>query len=114
MLIRFGCFTDFSSLRCKFPTEVIETYPFAVVRALLPVCDHKSTERGYREQLTAVAERTGWKPEILEARLKFAVSGTRDDRLDAFIAAWIASLPPQKRRAYGDPRLLDDAIWVPL
>jgi Protein of unknown function (DUF429) len=107
-------FELFSSLRRKLRTEVIETYPYAVVRTLLPICDHKSTETGYRDQLRAVAERTGWKAETLEARLKLAVSGTRNDRLDAYMAAWLASLPPEKRRAYGDARLPNDAIWVPL
>jgi hypothetical protein len=36
----FG-FELFSSLRREFPIEVIETYPFAVVRELLPACAHR-------------------------------------------------------------------------
>ncbi len=108
----FG-FQLFAQLKARFRAEVIEVYPFAIVRALLPKCAHKSTERGYREQLDAVAARTGWEPRSLEARLKANVPGARHDRLDAFMAAWVASLPRERRCAYGDPKRLDDAIWVP-
>jgi hypothetical protein len=65
----FG-FELFSALRSGPGAEVIEVYPFAIVRALLPSCKHKSTEKGYRDQLTAVADRTGWKPHDLEADSK--------------------------------------------
>lgn len=111
MLFGFELFASLkSSLRC----EIIEVYPFAIVRALLPTCEHKSTEEGYRDQLVAVAARTGWEPRDLEARLKAAVPGSRHDRLDAFMAAWVASLPLQERRPLGDAHRSDDAIWVPL
>jgi hypothetical protein len=109
----FG-FELFACLKSSFTAEVIEVYPFAIIRALLPACEHKSTEQGYRDQLVAVAARTGWKPQNLEARLKVTVSGSRHDRLDAFMAAWVASLPPERRRAIGDAQRPDDAIWVPL
>ena len=108
----FG-FELFSKLRSELETEVIEVYPYAIVRALLPACEHKKTEKGYRDQLSAVAVRTGWAPEILEANLQIAVGGSRDDRLDAFMAAWVASLPIKNRCAFGDARQPDDAIWVP-
>jgi predicted nuclease with RNAse H fold len=65
----FG-FELFNSLRDGLGVEVIEVYPFAIVRALLPACAHKSTERGYRDQLNAVATHTGWKPQDLEAELR--------------------------------------------
>jgi hypothetical protein len=109
----FG-FELFASIRSGLKAEVIEVYPFAIVRALLPACQHKTTEQGYRDQLAAVAARTGWEPQKLEARLKATAPGSRHDRLDAFMAAWIASLPPERRRAFGDARRPDDAIWVPL
>ena len=109
----FG-FELFASLRSGLRAEVIEVYPFAIVRALLPTCEHKSTEQGYRDQLVAVAARTGWEPQNLEARLKATVPGNRHDRLDAFMAAWVASLPLEQRRAFGNAQLSDDAIWVPL
>ena len=109
----FG-FRLFSLLKDELHAEVIEVFPYAIVRALLPACEHKSTEKGYRDQLVAVSARTGWEPQALEAKLKATVPGSRHDRLDAFMAAWVASLPPEERRAFGDARQSDDAIWVPL
>jgi hypothetical protein len=55
----FG-FELFAYLKSGLRAEVIEVYPFAIVRALLPTCELKSTEQGYRNQLDAVAARTGW------------------------------------------------------
>jgi hypothetical protein len=109
----FG-FELFAALRLELQAEVMEVYPFAIVRALLPSCAHKSTPEGYRDQLAAIAARTGWEPQALEAQLKLTVLGSRHDRLDAFMAVWVASLPPDRRRAFGDARNPDDAIWVPL
>jgi len=109
----FG-FELFASVRSGLKAEVIEVYPFAIVRALLPACLHKTTEQGYRDQLAAVATRTGWDPQNLETKLKATTPGSRHDRLDAFMAAWIASLRAERRRAFGDVRRPDDAIWVPL
>ena len=109
----FG-FELFSSLRAGLGIEVIEVYPFAIVRALLSACEHKSTEQGYRDQLVAVAARTGWRPQDIEAKLRATVPGSRHDRLDAFMAAWVATLPREQRRAIGDAEQPDDAIWVPL
>jgi predicted nuclease with RNAse H fold len=65
----FG-FELFERLRSGLGTEVIEVYPFAIIRELLPTCEHKSTENGYRDQLDAVAARTGWQSRSLEMRLK--------------------------------------------
>jgi predicted nuclease with RNAse H fold len=107
-------FELFASLRNGLAVEVIEVYPFAIIRALLSACEHKSTEQGYRDQLAGVAARTGWEPQALEAKLKATVSGSRHDRLDAFMAAWVASLPSEQRRAFGDAQRSDDPIWVPL
>jgi hypothetical protein len=108
----FG-FELFAALRSGLGAEIIEVYPFAIVRSLLPSCEHKSTERGYLDQLTAVADRSGWEPHRLEAELRTTVHGSRHDRLDAYMAAWVASLAPERRRAFGDPRLPNDSIWVP-
>ena len=108
----FG-FELFAALRQRLEAEIVEVYPFAIVRALLPTCLHKSTEQGYRDQLVAVASRAGWEPRDLEAKLRATVAGSRHDRLDAFMAAWVASLPEERRCAFGDPGRPDDAIWVP-
>jgi hypothetical protein len=108
----FG-FELFTCLKRSFSAEIIEVYPFAIVRALLPACKHKSTEEGYQKQLIAVSASTGWQPRKLEARLKATVPGSRHDRLDAFMAAWAASLPAERRRAIGNDQRPNDAIWVP-
>jgi hypothetical protein len=106
-------FELFSAFRAAFTCDVIEVYPFAIVRSLLAVCAHKSTERGYSDQLAGVSSRTGWGPTELEGRLKATVSGSPHDRLDAFMAAWIASLESSKRRAFGNAQDPNDSIWVP-
>jgi len=54
----FG-FELFACLKVGLTTEVVEVYPFAIVRAPLPACEHKSTEQGFRIQLVAVAACTG-------------------------------------------------------
>ncbi|MFO1126764.1 MAG: DUF429 domain-containing protein [Methylocystis sp.] len=109
--MQFG-FELFVHLKSGLTAEVIEVYPFAIVRALLPTCEHKSTENGYGDQLVAVAHRTGWEPQSLEGVLKSRVPGSRHDRLDAFMAAWVASLPREGRRAFGHARRPADAILV--
>jgi hypothetical protein len=103
---RFGCcsVSSFAELRSDLTAEIIEVYPFAIVRALFSKCEHKSTANGYQSQLAELAVRTGWEPPELEANLKASVSGSRHDRLDAFIAEWVASLPSAKRRAFGHAR----------
>lgn len=108
----FG-FELFLALRSALNAEVIETYPNAVVRALLLTTAHKSNADGYKAQLAGIATRTGWSGGELETDLKRSVPGRRHDRLDAFIAAWVAALPTSRRRAYGEPLRPDDAIWVP-
>lgn len=108
----FG-FELFLAFRETFDAEAIEVYPFAITRALVPDCPHKSTEVGYRLQLNALAERTGWEASALHDRLKTTVAGRQHDRLDAYMSAWVASLPATQRRAHGVATDLNDAIWVP-
>jgi predicted nuclease with RNAse H fold len=105
----FG-FELFASLHARVKAEIIEIYPHSIVRALLADCGHKTTPEGLISQLGAIAHRTGWHPDELEAALAKAVPGSRHDRLDA---AWVASWPADGRRAYGNPMTPDDAIWVP-
>jgi predicted nuclease with RNAse H fold len=106
-------FEIFKALRAGCTGEVIEVYPYAIVHALLRECPHKSTPEGYRRQVETLANETGWNWNDLEYALGRAVPGTKHDKLDAFMAAWIASLAPQSRRAYGNEKNPDDAIWVP-
>lgn len=106
-------FEIFEALRAAVTSEVIEVYPYAIVRALMPACPHKSTLEGYSQQLNAIAAVTGWTPTELDRALQHAVPGAKHDKLDAFVAAWVASLPKPRRRAYGNEGDLNDAIWVP-
>jgi predicted nuclease with RNAse H fold len=108
----FG-FEIFKALRAKGTSDVIEVYPYAIVRALLDECPHKSTPEGYRCQLEAIATETGWNCNHFESKLVRAVPGTRHDRLDAFMTAWVASLPRKSRRTYGNEKNSNDAILVP-
>lgn len=94
--------------------EVIEVYPFAIVHSLLARHPHKSTDEGFGMQLDVLAARTGWTSSELSTRLRRAVAGTRHDRLDAFMAAWVASLPRGRLEVYGNPGDMSDAVWVPI
>jgi predicted nuclease with RNAse H fold len=106
-------FELFSAFRSASLFELIEVYPYSIVSELVPGCPHKTTVEGYRRQLDTIAQQTGWIAEELERRLKLTASGSKHDRLDAFMAAWVASLPAEKRRAYGNPTSLTDPIWAP-
>lgn len=106
-------FEIFKALRAIGGFEVIEVYPYAIVRTLLSECPHKTTPDGYKRQLESVANATNWTPLELECALKHSVAGSKHDKLDAFMAAWVASLCRQSRRAFGNENDPDDAIWVP-
>ena len=109
----FG-FELFAACRSELGAEILEVYPHAIARRMAPDCLHKTNKAGYQAQLAAMATATSWTPTDLESGLKKAVSGSRHDRLDAFMAAFVASLPADKRRAYGNAQNPDDAIWVPV
>jgi predicted nuclease with RNAse H fold len=106
-------FEIFKALRKTGGYEVIEVYPYAIVKTLLTDPPSKKTPDGYRCQLESVAAATNWTPIDLERALKRSVPGTNRDRLDAFMAASVASLPKRRRRAIGNEDDPDDAIWVP-
>jgi predicted nuclease with RNAse H fold len=107
MLIGFAIFR---TLEKYF--ECIEVFPQAIVREL--GCDglHKSKESGWQDQLRAVAEQTGWSSfEELAKHLEMSSFGSRHDKLDAYMSAWVASLSPENRVACGNPP--NDVIWIP-
>lgn len=106
MLVGFALFdrlgTDF---------ECMEVYPQAAAWVLRAAGTHKRHEAGFRAQLTALAARTAW-PEYPERSALTGIGfGARDDRLDAYLSAWIASLPEEEREPLGAPP--EDVIWVP-
>jgi predicted nuclease with RNAse H fold len=106
-------FQLFSALRSIGDFEVVEVYPYAIVSELLPGCAHKSTKEGYNSQLTAVGSRTGWPAADLDKQLRSTTFGGKHDRLDAFMAAWVASLPRRKLKVHGCRESVDDSIWIP-
>ena len=105
MLVGFALFT---ALRQRY--ECIEVFPQAIVHRLGVSSQHKSTAGGLGKQLEAVARHTKW-PTTGES-LSAVCFGSQHDRLDAYLSAWIASLPLYQRRACGDPDA-DDVIWIP-
>lgn len=89
----------------------LEVYPQATVRALGVGGKHKSERGAVLEQLTEAAKHTGWPAEPHLADLKSIAFGSAHDRLDAYLAAWVASLDESERTALGQPP--DDVIWIP-
>jgi hypothetical protein len=100
MLIGFDLF---GRLERSYPC--IEVFPNAIVQAVAPSVGHKSTAQGFDRQLSAIAAAASWDP----AELSASAYGSRHDKLDAFMSAWIASLPLADRLAHGDEAF--DTIW---
>ena len=94
--------------------DCIEVYPQATVAALGAAGLHKSNRKGLDAQLDAVAAATGWPTEGRDEptpRLTEICYGSAHDKLDAYLAAWVAALPEGKREACGVPP--HDVIWIP-
>jgi Protein of unknown function (DUF429) len=91
--------------------ECLEVYPQATVRTLGAGDAHKSQSGAVLAQLKATARHTGWPASPSLDDLDDIGYGSRDDRLDAYLAAWVASLGEHERRAFG--RRPNDVIWVP-
>ena len=90
---------------------MIEVYPQATIRRLLPNAEHKSGVGIPALQLQALAVQTGWPTSADDlAKLPNICSGAMHDKVDAYGAAWVASLAENERESYGEGR---DAIWVP-
>jgi hypothetical protein len=100
MLVGFDLFT---CLEQRY--NCIEVFPNAIVRQVAPGAGHKSTAQGFQQQLLAIAAAAGWDA----SELPLCAYGLRHDKLDAFMSAWIASLPAGERVPHGDGLL--DTIW---
>lgn len=107
MLVGFDLFSAFEP-----HYECIEVFPQAIAQILVPNTQHKSTSKGFDQQLAAIAHELGLEKMALEEKLGNLSYGNRDDKLDALMSAWVASLDQAKRKALGNPP--DDAIWVPV
>jgi predicted nuclease with RNAse H fold len=88
----------------------IEVYPQATVAALRLSGEKKGSPAGYKAQLRAAAGHTGW-PQGVLPELGSASFGSRHDKVDAYLAAWVAALPEEERIACGHPP--NDVIWIP-
>jgi len=106
MLVGFALFE-----RLRLDWECLEVFPQAIAWALGASEIHKKHREGQCAQLTAVAKYTGWPSPVSLAALDGIAYGDRHDRLDAYLAAWIASLPESQREAVGVAP--NDVIWLP-
>lgn len=107
MLVGFELF----SVLAEAGYECREVFPQAIVHRLDCAGPHKSTDAGFSAQLAAAAKWTGTTAQELKQALRNSIYGSRHDRLDAYLCAWVASLPEEQLEACGKPDL--DVIWVP-
>ena len=93
--------------------ECIEVYPHATVKQLGVADIHKSKGNQAELQLSAMSHYTGWprNNDDWEQAGNMCL-GPMHDRVDAYSAAWVASLSEQERICFGDPEK-GDAIWIP-
>ena len=103
-------FELFSRLRQE-GWECLEVFPQAIAVSLGAAAIHKSKTDGLARQLNAVATFTGWPVVRSPSSLEDIAYGSSDDKLDAYLSAWVASLDTNAREAIGAPP--DDAIWIP-
>ena len=107
MLVGFALFQGLSRI-----AECIEVYPQAIVKTINSGDIHKSKHEGFEAQITAAAQYTGWSDKHeLKSYLMKSGYGKRDDKLDAYLSAWVASVDMNDRIPLG--RCPNDVIWVP-
>jgi len=97
--------------RLRLQWECLEVFPQAIVVALGASQVHKSQAAGRASQLMALARETGWPRNPRPEHLKSIAFGSSSDKLDAYLAAWVASLHDDAREPLGVPPA--DAIWIP-
>ena len=91
----------------------IEVYPHATVKGLGVAGIHKSKGNQAELQLATIAQHTGWpQTEGDWQSVSTICRGPMHDKVDAYSAAWVASLPEEKRTYFGEPNK-NDAIWIP-
>jgi hypothetical protein len=102
-------FSLFRSLRQHW--ECLEVFPHAIATVLRVGAIHKSRTEGLTAQLESVARHTGWPSPPIASSLRLIGYGAGHDRLDAYLAAWVASLEESAREPFGEAPT--DVIWVP-
>lgn len=106
MLVGFELFR-----RLRRQWRCLEVFPQATVSIIGAGERHKSQAVAALFQLAAAARHTRWPLEPSKDSMKVVGYGALHDRIDAYLAAWVASLEVEERLALGTP--LDDVIWVP-
>lgn len=91
--------------------ECREVFPQAIVSALGVSKKHKSKKEGLALQVRAAADACGLSSHELRRALATSSYGSAHDRLDAYLSAWVASLPEEELEACG--RTPGDVIWLP-
>jgi hypothetical protein len=108
MLIGFALFDELKTVGY----ECIETYPQAIVYELQCFAKHKSTVEGFTGQIDSAAKVSGYSSrDDFQKDLEPMGYGSRHDKLDAFLSAWVASLQESQEKVFGDKP--NDAIIVP-
>jgi hypothetical protein len=106
MLAGFALFA-----RLRHDYECLEVYPQGAVAVLGCGALHKSRAEGLAAQRRTMARVTGWRGLMDDAALRATAFGARHDLIDAFLAAWVASLDELDREPLGGEP--DDTIWLP-
>jgi hypothetical protein len=106
MLVGFALF-----VRLRETWDCIEVFPQATAHATGAASLHKSKPGGVQRQLDAAARYTRASGKMAVSELDAACFGTLDDRSDAFLSAWVASLDEHECEPLGPPG--PDAIWIP-
>lgn len=106
MLVGFALFDELSK-----HYDCIEVFPQAIVDALQARSLHKSKRQGVTSQLSAVARHSGWPLNDDQIGLRQIAFGSRHDKLDAYLSAWVASLSEEDTIACGEAP--SDVIWIP-
>ena len=97
----------------KDVAECIEVFPHATAKLLGTAGKHKTKGNQAYVQLHAVSKYTGWPTSEEEWNtIKDICTGDLHDNVDAYGAAWVASLDEEHQIALGD-RSLNDAIFLP-
>ncbi len=106
MLVGFSLFRVLEAVY-----ECIEVFPQAIVRSMGCHGKHKSAKEGLEEQVKAIAALMKCSASEMGSKLSVMCVASKHDKLDAFLSAWVASLPETKRVACGTPPT--DVIWIP-
>ena len=107
MVVGFSVFSRLTEL-----APCVEVFPQATARVLGSGQVHKFKSGGVEAQLAEAATHTGWPtPSHDDTAFEDIAFGPAHDRLDAYLSAWVAALPEERRIPFGNPP--NDVIWAP-